>query len=206
MTLDHGRHAAVSIRATICPSVLDGAAGPHERLASSANGFASAMTRAFTQATVGGKQFDDVLSRWRCALSSLAVAQALKPIASGSPSAQRRADATVRRAVRAGGVRCGCRASAAIKPFAAGGVIGTPTIFRSSQRRAGSCRRSGPGGDRAAGARARRPARRRHERRRRRRPISPCRSRRPTPTASAARRPTSPARSRARWRAGSGVL
>ena len=56
-------------------------------LTASANGFASAMTRAFTQATAGGKQFDDVLKSLALRISSLAVAQAFKPIASGIATA-----------------------------------------------------------------------------------------------------------------------
>ena len=45
--------------------------------------FASAMTKAFTDATAGGKQFDDVLKSMGLKLSSMAVSQAFKPIASG---------------------------------------------------------------------------------------------------------------------------
>lgn len=47
----------------------------------SANTFASAMTKAFTDATVGGKQFDDVLKSMALKLSGVAVSQAFKPIA-----------------------------------------------------------------------------------------------------------------------------
>jgi phage-related minor tail protein len=43
--------------------------------------FASAMTKAFTEATVGGKQFDDVLKSMGLQLSKLAVTQAFKPVA-----------------------------------------------------------------------------------------------------------------------------
>src|ERR1019366_49487 len=56
-------------------------------LTTSANGFASAMTRAFTQATAGGKQFDSVLQSLALRISSLAVAQAFKPIATGITNA-----------------------------------------------------------------------------------------------------------------------
>ena len=151
---------------TICPICWTGCSRQHRRADVSANGFASAMTRAFTQATVGGKQFDDVLKSLALRISSMALTQAFKPIATASPIAQRRADATVRRAVRR---RRAGRASrmGAIKPFAAGGVIGAPSYFPLVERRAGPRRRSGAGGDRAADARRRRAARRRHERRRR---------------------------------------
>ena len=36
------------------------------RLTASANGFASAMSRAFMQATTGGRSLDDVLGCWCC--------------------------------------------------------------------------------------------------------------------------------------------
>jgi phage-related minor tail protein len=49
----------------------------------STSAFANDMTKAFTDATVGGKQFDDVLKSMGLRLSSLAVTQAFKPIASG---------------------------------------------------------------------------------------------------------------------------
>ena len=57
-------------------------------------------------------------------------------------------------------------ASGAIKPFASGGVIGTPTYFPLRSGGAGSCRRGRAGSDPAAGARAGRPARRCRVRRR----------------------------------------
>jgi phage-related minor tail protein len=49
----------------------------------STRSFASAMTKAFTDATVGGKQFDDVLKSMGLKLSNMAVTQAFKPIAGG---------------------------------------------------------------------------------------------------------------------------
>jgi phage-related minor tail protein len=49
----------------------------------STTAFASAMTKAFAQATTGGKQFDDVLKSLALRLSSLAVTQAFKPFAKG---------------------------------------------------------------------------------------------------------------------------
>jgi phage-related minor tail protein len=49
----------------------------------STTAFANAMRKAFTDATIGGKQFDDVLKSLALRLSSLAVAQAFKPFAKG---------------------------------------------------------------------------------------------------------------------------
>ena len=61
--------------------VIDGAKGRFDELTLSAKQFESAMTRAFMQATVGGRQFDDVLKGLALRLSSMAVAQAFKPFA-----------------------------------------------------------------------------------------------------------------------------
>src|SRR4051812_5351944 len=64
-------------------TALDGVQSRTAAISVSANGFASAMSRAFTQAAVGGKQFDTVLQSLALRLSSLQVTAALKPIASG---------------------------------------------------------------------------------------------------------------------------
>src|SRR5665647_158834 len=64
-------------------NILDGVQSRTNGLGISAAAFANAMTRAFTQATTGGKQFDDVLKSLALRLSSLTVAQAFKPLAKG---------------------------------------------------------------------------------------------------------------------------
>ena len=93
-------------------------------LAASANSFASAMTRAFTQATTGGKQFDSVLQSLALRISNLALTQAFTPITSGITSTL-----TTGLNQLVGGILGVQAATGAIKPFAAGGVIGTPTYF-----------------------------------------------------------------------------
>ena len=55
-------------------------------LQSGANGFARAMSRAFSSAVVGGKQFDDVLRSLVLRMSDMAVRMAFKPLG-GSPEA-----------------------------------------------------------------------------------------------------------------------
>jgi lambda family phage tail tape measure protein len=93
----------------------------------SATAFASAMTKAFTQATTGGKQLDDVLKSLALRLSNMATTQALKPALKGAVSGL---------GGMFGGSSSGGGASSdvmsltsAVQPFAAGGVIGTPTYF-----------------------------------------------------------------------------
>jgi phage-related minor tail protein len=118
-------------------AALDGAEKRTAALTISANFFASAMSRAFNQAVTGGKQFDDVLKGLALRLSSMAVSAAFKPIASGI----------------AGGLNTlfsgllGVETKAAmgaIKPFAAGGVIGTPTYFPLTSGGVGLAGEAGP--------------------------------------------------------------
>lgn len=97
-----------------------------EQLTISTNAFAAAMTRAFQQSVVGGRQFDDVLKSLALRLSSMAVAAAFKPIASGIAGGLNSLFA----GLFGGGVGANAAAShGGVKPFAAGGVIGTPTYF-----------------------------------------------------------------------------
>lgn len=108
-------------------------------LALSAGSFASAMTRAFTQAASGGKQFDEVLKSLALRLSSLAVRQAFRPLARGFAGGLN----TIFTGLLAGGQVAG-HAAGAIKPFASGGVIGTPTYFPLSNGGLGLAGEAGP--------------------------------------------------------------
>lgn len=104
---------------------LDGLALKTRDLETSANGFARAMTRAFSTSIVGGKQFDDVLKSLALRISDLAVRLAFKPIETTiSGSLQQLLSGLT-------GTGSGVQAAAAstVKPFATGGVIGTPTYF-----------------------------------------------------------------------------
>lgn len=103
----------------------------------SANAFAKAMTKAFTQATAGGKQFDDVLKNMALKLSSMAVTNAFKPLAKSFSKGL----SSIFKDIFNGGGTGGGDVSAGgdgtstffakggIKPFASGGVIGAPTYF-----------------------------------------------------------------------------
>lgn len=95
-------------------------------LESSANGFARAMTRAFATSVTGGKQFDDVLKSLALKLSDMAVKLAFKPLEkslSGSLAS------LFSGLTGTGNATLQENARGAVKPFAAGGVIGTPTYF-----------------------------------------------------------------------------
>ena len=158
---------------------------------------------AFTAGVSGAKQLDDVLKTLALRVSDLSVTLALQPVASGLAGSFNQlftGFGTSNASNTAGGSANLAAAMGAIKPFAAGGVIGTPTYFRSRRAASGSpvkparkrsCRsRAGPTAGSALPPRA--PAVR----------TSRSRSRRRTRQASAARNPISPARSPAPSRAG----
>jgi phage-related minor tail protein len=105
---------------------LDGLQARTASLTVSANGFASAMSRAFTQSASGGRQFDDVLKSLALRLSSLVVTAAFKPIASGITGGL---ESLFSGLFGGNGSANIAAAAGAVKPFASGGVIGTPTYF-----------------------------------------------------------------------------
>jgi phage-related minor tail protein len=107
----------------------------------SANAFSSAMARAFSQATVGGKQFDEVLKALALRLSSLAVTAAFKPITAGITGSLNQLFSGL---LGTGGANGVTAAMGAIKPFAAGGVIGAPTYFPLTQGGIGLAGEAGP--------------------------------------------------------------
>jgi phage-related minor tail protein len=120
-------------------AAMDRVQASSNSLTLSANAFAYAMTRAFTQATAGGKQLDDVFKSLALRISSLAVTQAFKPIASGITSVL----TSGLNQVVAGlfGIKAG---QGAIKPFAAGGLVGTPTYFPLTNGGVGLAGEAGP--------------------------------------------------------------
>lgn len=121
----------------------------------SANAFAKAMTRAFSQASAGGKQFDDVLKSMALKLSSMAVTNAFKPLAksfskglssifkdifSGGSTTTDGGDVSI----GGDGKPLPTFARGGIKPFASGGVIGAPTYFPMSSGGLGLAGEAGP--------------------------------------------------------------
>lgn len=63
------------------PQVIERTRKSTNALGVSARSFSTIMTKAFSDATVGGKQFDDVLKSAGLKLSSMAVQSAFKPVA-----------------------------------------------------------------------------------------------------------------------------
>ncbi|HEY7229426.1 MAG TPA: phage tail tape measure protein [Pseudolabrys sp.] len=83
----------------------------------SAASFAREMSKAFADATGGGRKFDDVLRQLALRLSGMATAQAFQPLARGL------ADGRSPDAIGLIGNLNG------VTPFADGGVLGTPAYF-----------------------------------------------------------------------------
>lgn len=125
-------------------SLTLGALGSRTReLTTGAMAFSRAMTGAFTASVVGGRQFDDVLKSLTLRLSDMAVRLAFKPleksIAGGLSSLLSGFSGT--------GTSAGITltaASGAVKPFASGGVIGTPTYFPLMEGGVGLAGEAGP--------------------------------------------------------------
>lgn len=123
----------------------DGAFGPVQEtvegtrrrtsdLGTSATQFASAITKAFSQAVTGGKQFDDVLKNLALNLSKLTVQNAFKSLASDlSKSLQ---------GIFSSG--SGSIVSNLVSPFADGGIINTPSYFPLTSGGLGLAGEAGP--------------------------------------------------------------
>jgi phage-related minor tail protein len=110
-------------------STLDSLSLKTKDLTASAGGFARAMSQAFSASVTGGKQFDDVLKSLALRISDLAVRLAFKPL---EKSLTTGISSLLSGLTGSGGGSASSSltaASGAIKPFAAGGVIGTPTYF-----------------------------------------------------------------------------
>lgn len=117
------------------PGIVEKTRSSTNALGVGAGQFANAITKAFAQATTGGKQFDDVLKSLALKLSNLAVQNAFKPIARNL----------------AGGLQglfggdSGSGSSGQVMTaFASGGVINTPSYFPLSSGGLGLAGEAGP--------------------------------------------------------------
>ncbi|HEV7602327.1 MAG TPA: phage tail tape measure protein [Bradyrhizobium sp.] len=138
-------------------STLDGLTLKTKDLTAGATSFARAMSQAFSASVTGGKQFDDVLKSLALRISDLAVRLAFKPLekslASGissllsglTGSVGNPASSSLTGSVGGSSASSSlAAASGAIKPFASGGVIGTPTYFPLANGGTGLAGEAGP--------------------------------------------------------------
>jgi phage-related minor tail protein len=121
---------------------LDSLALRQRDLELGANSFARAMTGAFARSVAGGRQFDDVLKSLYLRLSDLSVRLALQPVARGIAGGLNQLFA----GLFAGNASAAnlTAAMGAIKPFAAGGVIATPSYFPLASGGVGLAGEAGP--------------------------------------------------------------
>jgi phage-related minor tail protein len=110
-------------------STLDSLSLKTKDLTASAGGFARAMTQAFSASVTGGKQFDDVLKSLGLRVSDLAVRLAFKPLEKSLTTGISSLLSGLTGSAGGAASSSLAAASGAIKPFASGGVIGTPTYF-----------------------------------------------------------------------------
>jgi phage-related minor tail protein len=123
------------------PDTLDKVRGSTNMLGISTTSFAKAISKAFADATTGGKQFDDVLKQLALRLSNMAVAQAFNPAAKGLAGGLGKLFDSL---FGTGDDASGTMRARAITPFAAGGVIGTPAYFPLSPGGIGLAGEAGP--------------------------------------------------------------
>jgi phage-related minor tail protein len=121
------------------PGTVDKTRKSTNAIGISAAAFSSAITKSFTQAVTGGKQFDDVLKSLALKISSLTVAAAFKPVAKGLTGGLNDIFNGI-----FGNTPSVTAQMGAVKPFASGGVIGTPTYFPLASGGLGLAGEAGP--------------------------------------------------------------
>jgi len=105
----------------------------------SADAFGRAMSNAFSQGILGSRSFEDVLKSLYLRLSDVALKAAFKPVENLFSAGFSALFSSP------GGLPAGLVAgNGAIKPFAAGGVIGTPTYFPLREGGVGLAGEAGP--------------------------------------------------------------
>ncbi len=123
------------------PGTIDKTRNSTNILGISATQFANAITKAFAQATTGGKQFDDVLKTLALKLSSLSVQNALKPLAKDLGKGLQ---GIFNGIFGGGGGEDSSNPGSVLTAFASGGVIGAPTYFPPSSGGLGLAGEAGP--------------------------------------------------------------
>lgn len=111
----------------------------------SANSMARAMASAFSQSVIGARNFDGILKSLVLRLSDLSLRLAFKPIENGLATAfQSLLGAGVGGKNTSGGEPNIAADTGSIRPFAAGGIIGTPTYFPLTSGGLGLAGEAGP--------------------------------------------------------------
>lgn len=123
------------------PDTLERVRSSTSMLGISSATFAKAISKAFTDATAGGKQFDDVLKQLALRLSNMAVTQAFNPAAKGMAGGLSKLFESL---FGADSDASGSMRARSITPFATGGVIGTPAYFPLSPGGMGLAGEAGP--------------------------------------------------------------
>jgi phage-related minor tail protein len=131
-----------AIDAGALPDTFDSLALRTRDLELGANSFARAMTGAFARSVAGGRQFDDVLKSLYLRLSDLSVRLALQPVTRGIAGGLGQLFSGLFDTGASGASLTA--AMGAIKPFAAGGVIGTPSYFPLASGGLGLAGEAGP--------------------------------------------------------------
>lgn len=125
-------------------STLDSLTLKTRDLSTSANSFARAMSSAFATSVSGGKQFDDVLKSLALRMSDLAVRLAFKPLTNALGGGIESLLSGLTGLGSSASSASVAAAAGAVKPFAAGGVIGTPTYFPMMDGSVGLAGEAGP--------------------------------------------------------------
>ncbi|MBZ0141896.1 MAG: phage tail tape measure protein [Pseudorhodoplanes sp.] len=108
---------------------VDSLDGRLQELTRTAALFSRLMTAAFVQSATGARSFEEVLKSLYLRLSDLAVRAAFKPLERGLATSFTNLFAGLLGGGGGGSAAGMIAATGAVKPFAAGGVIGTPTYF-----------------------------------------------------------------------------
>ncbi|MEX0752827.1 MAG: phage tail tape measure protein [Xanthobacteraceae bacterium] len=109
--------------------------------------YAQTIAQAFTGAVANGKKFDDVLKSVALRLSNMALQAAIRPVTGKIAGGIQGVFDNIFGGIFGGGARNVpplAAALGAIKPFAAGGVVGTPTYFPLSSGGVGLAGEAGP--------------------------------------------------------------
>jgi phage-related minor tail protein len=124
-------------------ALLDQIGARTDDLVRGADAFARSMTRAFSQSVTSGRGFDDILKSLALRLSDISLRMAFKPIESALAGGLQNLFGGLFGAAASGGAGL-FAATGAIKPFASGGVIGTPSYFPLASGGLGLAGEAGP--------------------------------------------------------------